>query len=129
MFNGCYSLTSLDLRAWNTESFTDTAQMFANMSDQGAIQNGEHLQLVLNNNINFLNTLDGGITSINLANWNTSNVTDMTAMFRDCHKLVNLDVSSFTFENIEDATKYYNGGVAHMFMNCISLQDLDLSDW
>ena len=131
MFNGCYSLTSLNLSAWNTESFIDTSQMFAGMSDQGSIRNGFHLELEPggNSNTDFLNTLDGGITSINLLNWDTSNVIDMTRMFCDCDKLVNLDVSSFTFENIQDATSTTTGGVTEMFKNCISLQDLDLSDW
>ncbi|MCI5797241.1 MAG: BspA family leucine-rich repeat surface protein [Firmicutes bacterium] len=60
------------------------------------------------------------LTSLNLSNFNTSNVTDMSAMFSRCSKLTELDVSSFNTSNVTD--------MAAMFNSC-SLTSLNLSNF
>ena len=52
-------------------------------------------------------------------NFNTSNATNMTAMFRGCSSLKELDVSGF------DTSKTVNMG--NMFSGCSSLESLDVS--
>ena len=56
-----------------------------------------------------------------LANLNTSEVTDMSHMFRECKKLTSLDLSNF---NIPKVTK-----MEYMFYYCSSLTSLDLSNF
>ena len=68
MFNSCSSLTSLDLRSFNTANVTDMAGMFA---------------------------LCSSLTSLDLSNFNTANVTNMRRMFYDCSGLTNLDLRYF----------------------------------
>ena len=68
VFNGCSSLTSLDVSNFTTNNVTNMDAMFRKCSS---------------------------LTSLNLSNFNTSNVTDMDYMFQDCHALTSLDLSSF----------------------------------
>ena len=50
---------------------------------------------------------------------NTSNVTNMTGMFANCHSLTSLDVSRFNTSNVTS--------MSSMFQNCNGLKSLDLS--
>jgi surface protein len=68
MFNGCTSLTNLDLSHFETSNVTNMGQMFDGCS---------------------------GLKSINLSSFNTSKVTDFAFMFEDCSSLKSLDLSSF----------------------------------
>ena len=59
------------------------------------------------------------LTSINLSNFNTSKVTNMDGMFYRCSGLTSIDLSNF------DTTKVTK--MDSMFYNCIKLQSLTLS--
>ena len=59
------------------------------------------------------------LTSLDVSNFKTENVTNMTQMFESCSGLTSLDVSNFNTENV-----MYMGD---MFDNCIALTSLDLS--
>ena len=61
------------------------------------------------------------LRSLDLSNFNTSNVTNMGNMFDGCSSLTNLDLSSFNTSNV---TKMSN-----MFYGCSSLTNLDLSSF
>ncbi|MCJ1994402.1 BspA family leucine-rich repeat surface protein, partial [Lactococcus piscium] len=56
---------------------------------------------------------------VGLTNLDTSNITTMLNMFRDCSSLVTLDLSNFNTEKVTDTRD--------MFRNCTSLTTLDLS--
>ena len=58
-----------------------------------------------------------GLTSLNLSGWDTSKVTDMGAMFRYCTNLATLDLSGWVI--IGDATD-----TSCMFCNCDSLKTI-----
>ena len=62
-----------------------------------------------------------GLISLNLSNFNTSNVVNMQAMFSYCSSLVSLDLSSFDTSNVVD--------MRGMFSSCGSLVSLDLSSF
>ena len=62
-----------------------------------------------------------GLTSLNLSNWNTSNVTNMSNMFYGCTNLTSLDVSNF------DTSKVTN--MSQMFSCCTNLTSLDVSNF
>ena len=61
------------------------------------------------------------LTSLDVSNWDTSNVTDMTSMFYECNSLTSLDLSNFDTSNVTSM----NG----MFWYCYSLTSLDVSNW
>lgn len=59
------------------------------------------------------------LTSINMTNADTSNVTYMACIFNDCSSLTNLDLSNFNTTNVTD--------MYSMFGDCSSLTSLDVS--
>ena len=58
---------------------------------------------------------------IGLENWDTSKVSDMNSVFRDCKSLQSLDVSGWDVSNVTT--------LQSMFYNCNSLTSLDLNNW
>ena len=61
------------------------------------------------------------LTSLDLSSFNTANVTDMCAMFMGCELLTSLDLSSFNTANVTD--------MYVMFAGCKLLTSLDLSNF
>jgi surface protein len=61
------------------------------------------------------------LTTLDLTNFNTSNVTNMSSMFNNCEALTTLDVSDFDTSNVTN--------MSYMFQNCESLTNLDLSNF
>ena len=59
------------------------------------------------------------LKSLDLSNFDTSNVTNMRSMFRDCYKIKVLDLSNFDTSNVTN--------MGSMFRGCESLKELDLS--
>ena len=62
-----------------------------------------------------------GLESLNLTNFNTENVTDMSSMFSGCSALKSLDLTNFNTANVE----YMN----NMFEGCSALESLDLTNF
>ena len=54
------------------------------------------------------------LINLNLSNFNTQNVTDMSYMFHKCSSLTNLNLSNFNTQNVTDMTC--------MFRKCSSLK-------
>ena len=61
------------------------------------------------------------LTSLNVSGWNTSNVISMNSMFTTCSALTSLDLSGWDTSNVTNMTA--------MFQNCSALTSLDLSGW
>ena len=61
------------------------------------------------------------LQEINFGNFNTSKVTNMEGMFENCFNLKSLNLSSFDTSNVENMNS--------MFMLCLSLQELNLSNF
>ena len=59
------------------------------------------------------------ISEIDLSNYDTSEITDMSSMFSDCTSLVSLDLGGFDTSRVTDMNC--------MFFDCTSLVSLDLS--
>ena len=59
------------------------------------------------------------LTKIDLSGWDTSNITDMSSMFKDCISLTSLDVSGFDTSKVTSMN--------NMFNNCSFLTSLDVS--
>ena len=120
MFNGCRSLTQLDLSNFNTSNVTDMTSMFYGCSSL--------TQLDLSNfntsNVSGMSGMFEGcssLTQLDLSNFNTSKVSNMTRMFYSCWSLKQLDVSNFNTSNVSS--------MISMFHGCLSLTQLDLSNF
>ena len=61
------------------------------------------------------------LTSLDVSNFNTSKVTDMCCMFVGCHKLTSLNVSKFNTTEVTD--------MSDMFEDCYALTSLDLTNF
>ena len=61
------------------------------------------------------------LTSLDLSNFNTTNVTNMSNMFRGCVALTSLDLSNFNTSNVTNMSNMFNG--------CLALTSLDLSNF
>ena len=120
MFNGCNSLTSLDLSHFNTANVTDMGFMFSNCRSLTSLDVSNFNTAKVTNMYNmFFNC--SGLTSLDLSHFNTANVTDMNDMFYGCGSLMNLNLSSFNTANVTT--------MRSMFHYCESLTSLDVSNF
>ena len=123
MFAGCSSLTSLNLGdKFDTSSVTDMGYMFDGCSSLTSLNLGDKFNT---SNVTAMNGMFDGcssLTSLNLGDkFNTSNVTNMAYMFKGCKGLTSLDLGD----------KFDTGNVTYMvqmFYECSSLTSLDLGD-
>ena len=81
----------------------------------------ENEKILLNDNSNRLFQNLTALEEIDLSNFDTSNVTSMSAMFSNCSSLESLDLSSFDTSNVTS--------LAGMFYYCTKLKQLDLSNF
>ena len=75
MFEGCRSLTSLDLTQLDTSKVSEMNKMFSDCR---------------------------GLTSLDLTSLDTSNVTDMNEMLENCRGLTSLDLTSLDTSKVRD---------------------------
>ena len=85
------------------------------------------------------------LTKINLENFKTNDVKDISNMFRDCESLEEINLSTLDFSNVENMEKmFYNAkkltslnipnfsvgklNLNEMFANCEKLETIDLSN-
>ena len=92
---------TLDLSDINIKNITDISYIF---------------QDVYNESSEFLNPL-----KLDLSSWDTSNITNMMAMFWGLKTLVSIDLSNFNTSNVTD--------MRCMFHGCESLQEVNLSSF
>ena len=75
MFNGCNSITNIDLSNINTKNVTNMSYMFYGCD--------------------YLKNID-------LSNFNTENVINMSYMFYGCNSINNIDLSNFNTQNVNN---------------------------
>ena len=118
MFNGCSSLTDLDLSGFDTSSVTDMRMMFQNCASLTSLDlPGFDTSSVTDMRVMFQNCAN--LTSLDVSSFDTSNVIDMGAMFANCERLTGLDLSGFDTSHVTN--------MAGMFGNCKDLTSLDLT--
>ena len=97
MFEGCSSLTSLDLSSFDTSNVTDMNRMFEGCSS---------------------------LTSLDLSSFDTGKVWNFECMFLNCSSLTELDFRNLNnTSNYRENNMYYTNT---MFTNCNSLKFLDV---
>jgi len=123
MFYYCYLLSSLpDIHRWNTSFINDMSYLFNTCGDGFISKEKSFLSIGICDSseirINsFLKSLP------DISKWDTSNVTDMSCMFKRCSLLKSLpDISKWDTSNVILMYK--------MFSHCSSLLSLpDISKW
>ena len=120
MFNGCSSLTYIDVSNFNTAAVTSMNNMFYGCSSLTSID-------VSNFNtaaVTSMNSMFNGcslLTSIDVSNFNTAAVTSMNSTFYNCNKLTFIDVSNFNTSKVTS--------MQAMFRNCSKLTSIDVSNF
>ena len=120
MFQGCESLTSLDLSSFNTANVTDMSFMFFGCSLLTSLDMSKFNTAKVED-MKYMFFGCTSLTSLDVSNFNTANVTNMNDLFYGCSSLTSLDVSNF---NTAEVTNM-NG----MFAYCSSLTSLDVSNF
>ena len=120
MFDGCESLTSLDVSHFDTSQVTNMADMF---SECVSLINLDvsHFNTSQVTDMSFMFGKCESLTSLDVSHFDTSQVTNMSGMFSYCYNLTNLDVSHF------DTSQVTN--IAIMFDGCHNLPGLDLNSF
>ena len=120
MFNGCSSLTSLDLSGFDTSNVTYMGWMFGSCASLTSL---DLTSFDTSKATDMSNMFYGchSLTSLDLTSFDTSSVTDMDSMFDDCMSLPHLNLTSFDTSKVTD--------MAFMFSGCNSLTRLDLSNF
>ena len=100
----------------------DSSDMFSKFSSILANING--LDILDTSNVKTMAGMfqiyNSSLTSLDVSNWDTSNVTDMSYMFCYCRALTSLDVSKWNTSNVTT--------MRHMFMNCSNLNTIILGE-
>ncbi len=123
MFFYCSSLDNLNLKGtFSTKSVTTMEEMFASCT---SVKSLDVTNFETSNVTNMFKMFDdcAALTTVKLDNikFDTRNVEYMQAMFNNCSSLTSLDVSKFNTPNLR--TMHY------MFNNCSSLTSLDMSNF
>ncbi len=119
MFNGCSSLTSLDLTNFNTAKVTDMKLLFAYCSALESLD----LSMFNTENVTSMPSMFNGATNLktlNVSNFSTEKVNNMGHMFANCPNLTSLDLSSFNTKGVEY--------VDNIFKNCSNLTTIYASE-
>lgn len=144
MFQGCRSLTSLDLSNLNLQNVVDASKMFDNCllltslsfgnNDFKNVKDASYMfyqcRSIISLDISKFHMtsvtdtshmFDGCvlIKNIDAGNIRTENVKSTASMFKGCESLTSLNVSAFTLPYVEDAS--------HMFGGCSMLQEIDIT--
>ena len=120
MFCGCSSLTKLDISHFDTQNVTDMHRMFMLCSKLTSLDISSFITCEVKNMENMFGFCSA-LTDLDLNNFNTDKVTDMGGMFEMCVSLKSINLSNFNTKQVQS--------MAYMFNQCSSLANLDLSSF
>lgn len=120
MFNGCHSLTTIDLVNLDTSNNTNFSYMFSGCSSLTTLD----LQTFDTSKARHMAHMFSGcirLSNLNISSFKTSDVTNMDYMFSSCRSLTSLDLRHFDTSNVTN--------MGWMFYGCESLKTLNVSTW
>ena len=94
MFEGCESLTALDLSSFNTAKVKDMSCMFYYCQSLTALDLSS-FDTAKVKDMSGMFSFCKSLTALDLSSFNTAKVTDMNGMFSLCESLTALDLSNF----------------------------------
>ena len=145
MFSYCTSLTSIDISTFITSHVTNMMSLFKGCYNILTI-NLNNIDTISVENMNSMFEGCAFLSSIDLGHFNTEKVNDMGHMFSGCSSLRKINLDNFGF-NSGTAIDYMFSGclllssikfpsraisvknLTHVFSECISLTELDLSNF
>lgn len=129
LFNGCGSLTELDLSSFDTSNVTSMENMFKNYGMDVSDSKLKIIRGIENFNTSKVTNMTGmfqgqkSLESLDLSSWNTAKVTDMSSMFENCTKLQTI----IGLENWNTSSVYT---IVNMFKDCKGLSDFpNIQNW
>ena len=123
MFLECSSLGELDISNWDTSKVQSIAGMFWDCTSLYFVDLFKNTS-----NVTDMSTVFKGcssLVSLDLSNWNTSKAQDMVEMFSGCSSLEYLNLSGWTTKSITYSGGYY---ISNMLYGCSSLEELRLDE-
>lgn len=120
MFNGCSSLTSLDVSGFQTGKITNFGSMFFGCSSLESLDvSGWDTSSGVLFTGTFMNCTS--LNSLDVSGFRVQNAESLSLMFRNCSSLQHLDVSKWDVSSSTDDSG--------MFSGCSVLEYLDVSGW
>ena len=107
MFEGCSSLSNIDLSCFDASKVTTMYMMFMGCSSLKSI----NLSGFKTSEVEFMGRMFEGcssLTSIDLSGFNTSKVRDMPSMFKGCSNLSTLNICNF------DISRMFNYSILYV---------------
>ena len=121
VFFKLYNMEYVDISGWDTSNVTTMADMFYYCTKLKKIIGIENLDV---SKLRCTNSMFYGcenLVELDLTNWNTISLENMSYMFYNCSNLkIIKNIENWQLPNIMD--------VSYMFHNCVKL-DVDLSNW
>lgn len=106
MFDQCMKLISLDLSSFNTENVEDMQFMFRACNKLTELDVSKFDTSKVKNMNGMFSYVT--LTSLDLKNFNTTNVTELVEMFAGCLNLSYIDIRNFNVTNITDSTSVFD---------------------
>ena len=104
---------------YTTISGATTSKLLTTSPSNIPFNNNQINKVTFNNSES--NSSNTYIYKIDLSDWDTSYITKMNRMFKDCNHLVSINSSEFNTSNVTNMNS--------MFSNCKKLASLDVSKW
>ncbi|GEO57573.1 BspA family leucine-rich repeat surface protein [Companilactobacillus bobalius] len=123
MFGDCSNLAELDLSNWNTPKLNHTGSMFSNdkLLSEDTLKGYE--TLVTDKTLRMGSMFSGtGFKTIDLSQYDTSNVEDLSSVFMGTTKLQKI-IGTFDTSSVVDMTALFNGSAITDF------DGLNIADW
>ena len=119
LFSEFTNLKEVDLSYLDLSNITDMNHMFFSDSNLEKITWPENLNTSKVTDMSYMFRDCNLLKEIDLSNFDTSKVKSMKSMFYKCKSLTNLDVSNFDTANVEEMN--------FMFLGCSNITELDVS--
>lgn len=116
-FINCYNITTITLPSAPSTKISSMAYTFSNCGNLTSLSAPIDTSNVTNMTATFRNM--SNISELNLSTWNTSKVLNMSDMFSNCTNLSVLNINSFNTSNVTTMRGIFN--------NCTSLTSINLS--
>ena len=133
MFQGCESLTTLDLSGWNTKNVQYLTSTFQGCAGLKTLNVSTWDTRNVKGMVYAFSDCDV-LETVDISKWNTSKCTSIAGMFEDSVSIKNLDMATKTVTRA-DGTTYTAWDVSKVeslnatFRNCESLPYVDVSKW
>lgn len=100
-------LTALSLNDWDISKVTDISGIFK--SSNIVTLNLKNWNTTNIENISYLFSESSNLVELDLSNWNTSRVTNMSYLFQNSSKITSLDLTNWDTSSVTDMSYLFNG--------------------